>query len=214
MHGSGMNVKDFGKLSLIENVSIKQAAHFKHLMLCQFDAWVSLANRVASALHHIFVVVCDGARKQVAGVYTCSVIAGVPDDNSVHVFRGEIVVDHVGESVCSHFFASNGDAPVSHIVYVPPVFPTFVCRACDCVAPESKLCVLNWFGGKSFSHKSSCYSGLAGITGTIIPEIQGQRKLFEAEMLGLPPGTDPLLLQQLLGQQIPPGEELDLLAGR
>lgn len=47
--------------------------------------------------------------------------------------------------------------------------------------------------------------------GGIPPVLQGQ---LEAEMLGLPPGTDPLLLQQLLGQQIPPGEELDLLAGR
>jgi hypothetical protein len=47
--------------------------------------------------------------------------------------------------------------------------------------------------------------------GGIPPVMQGQ---IEPEMMGLPPGADPIMMQQLMGNPLPPQEELDVLAGR
>ena len=46
--------------------------------------------------------------------------------------------------------------------------------------------------------------------GGIPPAMQGQ---IEPEMMGLPPAGDPALFAQMMGQPLPPGEELNLLAG-
>lgn len=37
--------------------------------------------------------------------------------------------------------------------------------------------------------------------------------MMEPEMMGLPPGGDPSLFAQMMGQPLPPGKELNLLAG-
>lgn len=47
--------------------------------------------------------------------------------------------------------------------------------------------------------------------GGIPPVMQGQ---LEPEMMGLPPGGDPLLFQQAVGNQIPPAELMEMLRGR
>jgi hypothetical protein len=46
--------------------------------------------------------------------------------------------------------------------------------------------------------------------GGMPPAMQGQ---IEPEMMGLPPDGDPALFAQLMGQPLPPGEEMNLLAG-
>lgn len=47
-------------------------------------------------------------------------------------------------------------------------------------------------------------------TGAIPPELQGQ---FSPEMMGLGPDMDPALFAEMMGNPLPPGEELDQLGG-
>jgi hypothetical protein len=46
--------------------------------------------------------------------------------------------------------------------------------------------------------------------GTIPPELAGQ---LSPEMMGLPPGMDPVMFAQMMGHPLPPGEELNQLGG-
>jgi hypothetical protein len=46
--------------------------------------------------------------------------------------------------------------------------------------------------------------------GTLGVEQQGQ---LTPELMGLPPGMDPAMFAQLMGQPLPPGEELNGLLG-
>jgi hypothetical protein len=46
--------------------------------------------------------------------------------------------------------------------------------------------------------------------GTFPPELSGQ---LTPETMGLPPGMDPMMFAQLMGNPLPPGEELDQLGG-
>jgi hypothetical protein len=47
-------------------------------------------------------------------------------------------------------------------------------------------------------------------SGVLPPELQGQ---MTPETLGLPPGIDPIMFAQMMGNPLPPGEELDQLGG-